>query len=254
MLFRIRFSFDAFIKTLILFGYLMFLTWLIGTNDIRLYINPRYLQLTQMTVLILCVLVIVQALQIIYLKKENHCHHPSLTLKRWLGYMPFLVSLFLAIYLPSSTLNAKLVGTKGFNTGVIAVSEQELADFAVTMQQMPMIEVTEQNYTNVISALRLYPEKYVGKQITITGFVYKDLSFPSSNLALVRYVTFCCSADAVPSGILCQVDDEQNYPIGTWLIVRGTLELSEHQKKIVPSISAERVTPIEEPLQPYIYP
>lgn len=254
MLLRIRLSFDAFIKTLILFGYLMFLTWLIGTNDIQLYINPRYLQFTQMTVMVLCVLVIVQALQIIYVKKDNHCHHPSLTLRSWLGYMPFLLSLFLAFYLPSSTLDAKLVGTKGLNTGVIAVSEKELADFAATMQQMPMIEVTDQNYINVISALRLYPEKYVGKQITITGFVYKDLSFPSSNLALVRFVTFCCSADALPSGILCQVDDEQNYPIGTWLSVQGTLALSEHQKKTIPLLSAERVTIIEEPMQPYIYP
>ncbi len=254
MLLRIRFSFDAFIKTLILFGYLIFLTWLIGTNDIQLYINPRYLQLTQMTVLVLCVLVIVQALQMIYLKKDNHCHHPSLTLRSWLGYMPFLVSLFLAFYLPSSTLDAKLVGTKGLNTGVIAVSEPELADFAAAMQQMSMIEVTDQNYINVISALRLQPEKYVGKQITMTGFVYKDLSFPSSNLALVRYVTFCCSADAVPAGILCQVDDEQKYPIGTWLIVRGTLALGGHQQKTVPLIAVEGVTPIAEPVQPYIYP
>lgn len=69
-------------------------------------------------------------------------------------------SLFLAFYLPSSTLDANLVGTKGLNTGVIAVSEEELADFAATMQQISMIEVTDQNYINVISALRLYPEKY----------------------------------------------------------------------------------------------
>ena len=255
MLVRIRISFDALIKTLILFGYLMFLTWLIGTNAIQLYIHPRYLQLTQMTVMVLFRLVIVQALQIIYLKQDNHhCHHPGRTLRRWLGYMPFLVSLLLAFYLPSSTLNAKLVGTKGFNTGVIAVSEQTLADFAVTMQQMAMIEVTDQNYINVISELRLHPEKYVGRQITITGFVYKDLSFPAAKLALVRYVTFCCSADAIPAGILCEVADEQNYPIGTWLSVQGTLALSEHQKKTVPLISAARVTIIEEPPQPYIYP
>ena len=254
MLFRIRLSFDAIIKTFILFGYLMFLTWLIGTNDIRLYINPGYLELTQMTVLVLFVLVIVQALQIIYIKKDNHCHHSSRIVRNWLGYIPFLVSLMLAFYLPSSTLDAKLVGTKGFNTGVIAVSEQALADFAATMQQMPVIEVTDENYINVISALRLQPEKYVGKQITITGFVYKDLSFPSSELALVRYVTFCCSADAVPSGILCQINDEQNYSIGTWLRVQGTLALSEQQNKTIPLVSVEKVTPIEEPLQPYIYP
>jgi putative membrane protein len=254
LLFRIRISFDAFIKTLILFGYMMFLTWLIGTNAIQLYIHPRYLQLTQMTVMVLLVLVIVQALQIIYLKQDNHCRHSSRTLRSWLGYMPFLVSLLLAFCLPSSTLNAKLVGTKGFNTGVTAVSEETLAGFAVTMQQMAMIEVTDENYINIISELRLHPEKYAGKQITVTGFVYKDLSFPASNLALVRFVTFCCSADAIPAGILCQVADEQNYPIGTWLTVQGTLAVSEHQKKTIPLISAARVTPVEEPAQPYIYP
>ena len=253
MLLRIGFSMDAFVKTLILFCYLAFLSWMLGARQIQLYIDPRYLWLTEKTVNALFVLLIVQGLQIIHRKKSTTRTHHYL-LKNWLVYLPFIISIYLAFALPSSALDAKLVQMKGFTTRVIAGNTQSLANFAVTMQQDQIIRVTDQNYSYVISELALHPEKYAGKQISINGFVYKDSSFPTTRLALVRYVIFCCSADAMPSGILCQFKEEPKYPVGTWLTVDGTLQTTQQQKKVVPLIMVDNAIPIEEPAHPYIYP
>ena len=91
-------------------------------------------------------------------------------------------------------------------------------------------------------------------QISSTHFVSKDSSFPSSQLVLVRYVIFCCSADAMPYGFLCQIAEGQNYPIGTWLNVHGTVQVSQYQNKLLPMIYVDSATPIDEPDHPYIYP
>lgn len=254
MLRQIRLNFDSFIKATILLGYIIFLSWLLGTHDIRFYINPRYSHLTEITVNTLLLLLVIQGVQVFYIKKESQCNHPP-TKWNWTVYIPFIASLVLALALPSSSLDAKLVSMKGFNTRIIVTDKQSLPESTILqLQQTSTIQVTDQNYTYVLSELTLHPDNYVGKKLTLVGFVYKDSSFSSSQLALIRYVIFCCSADAMPYGLLCQLPEGQNYPTGTWLNVHGTVQVSQYQNKALPIIYVDSATPIDEPDRSYVYP
>jgi putative membrane protein len=251
---QLRLSFNSFIKTIILCGYIAFLSWLLATHDIRFYINPRYSYLTELTIHILLLLLIIQGSQIFYVKKKSE--DSSLPIKRnFTIYIPFVVSLVLASVLPSSSLDAKLVSMKGFNTRIIAPENQSLPESTMLqLQQASDIQVTDQNYTYILSELTLHPNNYVGKKLTVIGFVYEDSSFPSFQLALVRYVIFCCSADATPYAFICQIPEEERFPTGTWLNVHGTVQLIQNQQKTLPLIFVDSATPIDEPDQPYIYP
>lgn len=254
MLRQIRLNFDSLIKSIILFGYIAFLSWLLGTHDIRFYINPRYNQFTEITVNVLLLLLVIQGLQIFYVKKEVSCS-PHYIKWNWTVYIPFIASLVLALSLPSSSLDAKLVSMKGLNTRIIATDKQSLVESTILqLQQASIIQITDQNYTSILSEITLHPNNYIGKKINLIGFVYKDSSFLASQLALVRYVIFCCSADAMPYGFLCQLPEGQNYPTGTWLNIHGTVQISQYQNKEFPLIYADSATPIDEPDHPYIYP
>lgn len=243
----IRVNWDALIKSFILLGYITFLAWLLGTHDIQLYINPRFNRLTESTINILLLLVLGQLLRVIY-RKEHSCDNSKVY---WAIYIPFIISLLLAALLPSSPLDAKLIHMKGLNTRILQpVSEATSLD----LQQSDHIEINNYNYMNVISELTLHPQLYAGKELAVEGFVYTDSTFSSGQFALVRYVIFCCSADATPYGLLCQNNTQQSFSNGTWLKVHGTIQVGEYLQKPVPLISINVAEPINEPISPYIYP
>jgi putative membrane protein len=247
MVVTIRVNWDALIKSFILLGYVTFLAWLLGTHDIQLYINPRFNRLTESTINILLLLLLGQLMRVIY-RKEHSSDKPKV---HWAVYIPFIISLLLASLLPSSPLDTKLVHMKGLNTRVLQpVSEAASLD----LQQSDHIEINDQNYTNVVSELILHPQLYAGKELSMEGFVYTDSTFSLGQFALVRYVIFCCSADAMPYSILCQNNAQQIFPVGTWLKVHGTIQVDEYRQKTVPLISIDTAEPIDEPISPYIYP
>jgi putative membrane protein len=243
----IRVNWDALIKSFLLLGYVAFLSWLLGTHDIQLYINPRFNRLTESTINVLLLMLLGQLTRIIY-REESSSNQPKMY---WTVYIPFILSLLLAAFLPSSPLDAKLIHMKGLNTSVLQAAPEAISS---TLQQSDHIEINNQNYTNVVSELMLHPQLYAGKELAMEGFVYTDSTFSSGQFALVRYIIFCCSADAIPYSILCQNNTQQSFPVGTWLTVHGTILVDEYRQKTVPLISINTAELIDQPASPYIYP
>jgi putative membrane protein len=118
-----------------------------------------------------------------------------------------------------------------------------------------LITITDINFTEVMSEIHVYSIDYLGKEITMTGFVYKDAEFSPRQLALVRYVVVCCTADAAPYGLLCEWDGAGTYGQGTWLDIRGRIEMGRHQNRSIPTLKPVTVKKSEKPPKdPYIYP
>ncbi|MBP2656949.1 MAG: hypothetical protein H6Q73_4518 [Firmicutes bacterium] len=213
---RYVFDFDAFVRAIILLGFI-----------ILLYVNPQFLCLTKITSYLLFPMCITQLANIFrpaYTFKDQHGHNHSFL---WI-YTPFIFVLGLSFAVSSNTLNANLVNAKGLNSqlSVPAVTLEEYPrPLASKLHQLQLIEVTDPDYSEIMSELELYPNDYISKELTMTGFVFRPPGITNNQFSLVRYVIVCCPSDALPYGVLCEVKDASKYKDGTWLSIKGNFGL-----------------------------
>jgi len=258
---RLSVNSDALIKSILLFGLILFLFLLNSSGELSLYIHPRFIGLSKAAGCLLALLMLVQCLQIF----SPGAHPPSCNCghhhKSSWSYIPFAFAIFIAFAFPSTSLDASMVANKGLNSRLGASSlpfqdAQPLVQPTIKeLAKLHHIHLTDANFVDVISELVANPDTYIGKEITLTGFVFKDPAFTSSQIALVRYEIICCSADAAPFGMICEFDKANQYPADTWLTISGTIQMGQHVNMKLPIIKAASVhAGAKPPKSPYVYP
>lgn len=249
---RYVFDLDAFIRALILFGFIILILSLISSQQLTLYINPKFASLVELANYLLFPLLAAQLLAIFRPAHPLHQQHSHDS--RW-TYLPFVIVLALAFALPNHTLNANLVSTKGFNSQTASAAKVEMSrPLADALRQAPAITVTDKDYTEIMNELQFFPQDYIDKEISMTGFVFKPPKLAPNQFSLVRYVVVCCTADALPYGILCELTAGTGYEEGTWLTVKGRIRQASYEDQMVPSIQITSVKKIPEPEKPYVFP
>ncbi len=284
---HLPFNKEAFFKSLILLGFSTFLFWLVESNKIIFYINPRFVWLTKLAAVLIFLMFLVQAGSFYRQTQSNHSHAHAGQGRIKLVFLPFVVTLLMAFLLPNQALNASMAQKKGMNLGTRTVtsgqadqSNGNLGNAAATqtnnnsennqeytpqkqdsaqpkideLRKNSYIKVSEENFMLVNSEVYTYPDKYVGKEITMLGFVDKDPKFRSDQFGLVRYVITCCSADASLAGFLCEYTSASNLIKGSWLNIRGTIELGKYEGDTTPIIKVTSFSKAQQPQKPYIYP
>lgn len=250
------FNSDACLKGIILLGFISLLTWLSITEQLPLYINPNFSILVDLSCFVLIPMFAIQVLDSLLPtsnRDEHHCH-THINRSR---YIPFLAILSLAFVLPDNTLNANLVTNRGLNSQIntVVTSTQNIPrPFAADFRQMKLLKITDLNYTEAVSEINTFPEDYLGKKVTMIGFVFRSPGLANNQLTLVRYVIMCCTSDTLPYGVMCEVADAQRYPEGSWLSIEGIVQMSTYKDRDVGAIKITSATQIEEPKKPYIFP
>ncbi|MEN6412911.1 MAG: TIGR03943 family protein [Veillonellales bacterium] len=253
--YRYIFDIDALLRSIILFGFMGLLLWLIHTNQLTLYINPKFSVLVETAGYLLFPLGVAQMLSIIqpipFLNSPHRHNHASRLL-----YLPFIAILALAFLLPNNTLNANLVNNKGLNSQLTAPAPgYELPrPLAAKLRRYSLIEVTDRDYAEIINELQFFSQEYLGKEITMTGFVFRPPGITKNQFSLVRYVIVCCTADALPYGVLCECKNGEKFKDGTWLSIKGVIQQSNYEDKVVPAIKITSLKQVKEPQTPYVFP
>ncbi|GGA45670.1 TIGR03943 family putative permease subunit [Paenibacillus physcomitrellae] len=134
---------------------------------------------------------------------------------------------------------------------------EEFAWLATLLYAKPIINVTPDIYSETIGAIELYKEDFIGKSISLTGFVYKDtaLEQPAGEFAVGRFLVLCCTADALPFGVL--VKSPQNavsFNKDTWVKVTGKINVETVGGQQVLKIDAAQINATAQPSVPYVYP
>ncbi len=249
---RYVFDLDSFIRALILLGFIIMILSLIGSEQLTLYIHPKFAGLVELANYLLLPLLAAQLLAIFRPAHPLHQQHSHNS--RW-TYLPFVIVLALAFGLPNHTLNANLVSTKGLNSQAVSTTNFEMSrPLADALRQAPVIDVTDKDYTEIMNELQFFPQDYIDKEISMTGFVFKAPKLAPNQFSLVRYVVVCCTADALPYGILCQLSAGAGYEEGTWLTVKGRIRQASYEDKMVAAIQITSIKKIPEPEKPYVFP
>jgi putative membrane protein len=95
---------------------------------------------------------------------------------------------------------------------------------------------------------------YEGKKITTEGMVHRDEVVPPKHFLVFRFLIVCCAADALPAGALVSSEDADSFAQDSWVKVEGVLELKKVGDLSFPLIRADRITRIDRPRDPYLFP
>ncbi|MCU6709247.1 TIGR03943 family protein [Paenibacillus sp. J5C_2022] len=136
-------------------------------------------------------------------------------------------------------------------------SDQYTVDHAAygkLLYEQELIAVPEKQFIETLTTLDLYREAFIGKEVEITGFVYREEEMGEDRIAVSRFAMNCCSADALPYGLMIIWPKAREYGEDEWVRVRGKLTTSLYREHEIIVIDTRKIERIEAPESPYVYP
>ncbi|WP_059045638.1 TIGR03943 family putative permease subunit [Paenibacillus rubinfantis] len=131
---------------------------------------------------------------------------------------------------------------------------RDLAELAKRIYVLPVIEVKPEIYMEILSAIVSFKEPFLGKEMEISGFVYREPDLEENQWVIGRIAVQCCTADATPYGVLMEFDGTSQLKEDAWVKVKGTLGQTKYHGNPIIQLEAAEVEVIERPDNPYIYP
>lgn len=294
------------IKTFVLFGFAVYIAYLVKSDHILFYISPRmvlYVKLSALAMYAAGAYQLFSAVKALTGKREScdcghdHNHNGSLW-RSALVYGLFALPLLLGFFMPDTTLGSTLAAKKGMNLNssasiktaappaaadsfrqptndsapspsspAAALSEAQLkklfpsdpftepfAKLARKLYNMDVIPVSEELFIETITTLDLYAAQFTGKQMKLSGFVYRDDTMNARQFVVARFSIQCCSADGAPFGVLVDSDRANVYREDEWVEITGTIAKTKLAGDDLMVIKAEHIAKIPPPKQQYVYP
>ncbi|OMF28128.1 TIGR03943 family protein [Paenibacillus sp. FSL H8-0548] len=271
------------IRAAILTGFAMFIVYLDHTGEMMLYIAPRmelYVKLSALGLHAAAVYQIYAALQKRLGRAAPSCdceHEPSPSIfKNIIIYGLFVFPLLLGFLVPTGTLGSALASKKGVSlSGIEGVERapatstkdnsldslfpydeytEAHAAYGKQLYTQPTISVPEVQFIETLTTLDLYREAFIGKQVEITGFVYREEDMGKERFAVSRFAMNCCSADALPYGLMIIWPKAMDYVEDEWISVKGSFTTSTYLDNEIITLEALKVERIKAPESPYVYP
>lgn len=225
---------------------------------------------------------------------DCRCGPPkSLKLNIWI-YSLFLFPLLLGFLLPDTIMASNVASIKGINltpmkgntelrediakepelgpgipdpsdneNGIKAASTEkfqeyehleEFAAFGEKIYELPLISVNDTGFMEYLTTFSLYADALTGKNVELTGFVYREPDMDSNQFILSRLAVQCCSADATPYGIIVEDADANRLQKDAWVRIAGTIGKTHYNDLDVVKVNAAHIQSIDPPETPYVYP
>lgn len=128
------------------------------------------------------------------------------------------------------------------------------AAYGKKLYTQTIITVPEKQFIETLTALDLFREAFIGKEIEITGFVYREEDMGKERFAVSRFAMNCCSADAMPYGLMISWPKAMDYVDDEWVSVKGTLTTTTYLDNEIITLEAVKLERIKAPESPYVYP
>lgn len=259
------------LKALMLAAFAYFLVHLHANGDIVKFVNPKYNLLSLSAACLFFFLCAIQVFRII--GKSTHvchhgCNHHSPRSKMIISYAILFFPLITGFLLPPQTLGAAIAAKKGTvltsssssaaHEGLQATRKEmnqlEYDQALERLEKESVIHLKENVFEPYFTRISTEPQKYEGRKVRMSGFVYKEDGFADNQLALTRFLITHCVADAGSIGFLTELEDALSIEQDTWLEVEGTIELTHYDGAEMPMLKIVSWKEIDEPKEPYVYP
>lgn len=231
----------------------------LGLMIFKLYVSGHVTELIapKMVPYALVALVSFFLLSFIRIKKQresiHHCacetKQESSSSSKVLKYGLFLIPILLGFILTDFTLSGDVLAKRG----MVQQQNSFMHSYGTgTHVNGEKIIVTDDNYFEVLNDLMNNLDTIVGKEIEISGFVYREKGFTENQMAIARLSMSCCVVDASLYGYMVHGNVE-NMKTNAWYSVTGTLKKGTYQGEPMPMIDLKKKKEIKPPEETYLY-
>ena len=105
----------------------------------------------------------------------------------------------------------------------------------------------------LLAYLRSVGSGSIGQPVRVTGMVMRSDALGASEFALLRYAIAHCVADARPVALLVTGATLPDVRLDQWVEIEGEVASREREGDRLVTIVARRITPVEEPRNPYLF-
>lgn len=128
-----------------------------------------------------------------------------------------------------------------------------------TLEPGKVLAITPANFAEVMDDMQDRLELYVGKTISLEGYVFRHETYPDDLLQIARMYITCCADDAVVIGVLAKDQKAATFPSASWVRAVGTVSTTEYtdvwtgRTAIVALLIPDTLEAIEKPSIQVIY-
>ncbi|EGP4867770.1 TIGR03943 family putative permease subunit [Enterococcus faecium] len=276
------------LRFLILSGYFELMMYLQVSGKLDQYINVHYRYLAILSMILSAFLALVQ----LYLWVKNgkaeeethehdhdHDHGLSKPYQRGIAYVLLALPVIVGTLFPTVSLDTTIVEAKGFNFPVSkeSVGDPEMqtqylkpdtsiyfnkSDYLDQMNELKekygdkqTIEITDENYLEVMELIYNYPSEFIGKKISYEGFVYQTPNDSNADVFLFRFGIIHCVADSGVFGLLTHMPEGVTVKNDEWYKIEGTIQSDYYQpfKREIPSVVVTNAEKVSAPKNQYVY-
>lgn len=276
------------LRFLILSGYFELMMYLQVSGKLDQYINVHYRYLAILSMILSALLALVQ----LYLwvkngkaEEETHEHDHdhdyglSKPYQRGIAYVLLALPVIVGTLFPTVSLDTTIVEAKGFNFPVSkeSVGDPEMqtqylkpdtsiyfnkSDYLDQMSELKekygdkqTIEITDENYLEVMELIYNYPSEFIGKKISYEGFVYQTPNDSNADVFLFRFGIIHCVADSGVFGLLTHMPEGVTVKNDEWYKIEGTIQSDYYQpfKREIPSVVVTNAEKVAAPKNQYVY-
>ncbi|WP_411698429.1 TIGR03943 family putative permease subunit [Conyzicola sp.] len=227
--------------------------WLALTNQLILYIHPRYVLFTVIMAVVALVFVAASA----FLREPHDHDAPPSRRQNVVSGAAAVLSLVIAagiIVVPPATLSSATLEQRAINNGGLAGDQAQSVASVASTTDAAFAKFTVLEWS---SLLRQTSELSVfsGKPVDIVGFVSADPDDPENMFFVSRFVITCCAVDAQPIGVPVYAPGwADDVAVDQWVRVTGGFDtnpsgVSQQAIAVVP----DTVEVVEQPGEPYLY-
>ncbi|MBL4989832.1 membrane protein [Enterococcus xinjiangensis] len=273
---------------MILSGYFELMMYLQVSGKLDQYINVHYRYLAILSMILSALLALVQ----LYLWVKNgkaeeethehdhdHDHGLSKPYQRGIAYVLLALPVIVGTLFPTVSLDTTIVEAKGFNFPVSkeSVGDPEMqtqylkpdtsiyfnkSDYLDQMSELKekygdkqTIEITDENYLEVMELIYNYPSEFIGKKISYEGFVYQTPNDSNADVFLFRFGIIHCVADSGVFGLLTHMPEGVTVKNDEWYKIEGTIQSDYYQpfKREIPSVVVTNAEKVAAPKNQYVY-
>ncbi|MBS4197511.1 TIGR03943 family putative permease subunit [Lederbergia citri] len=154
--------------------------------------------------------------------------------------------------------NGNADGTSGLGTNqdgsdVRIMTSEDQEKLKNELLHSDKVVVDDDQYLAILNILHENPSLFIGKEIEIVGFVYKEPDFEKDQFVVARFGVSCCIADASVYGIISTIEKQDHIEEDQWVRASGTLTTTTMNDWELPFLQITNIEKIDEPENPYVY-
>ena len=133
------------------------------------------------------------------------------------------------------------------------LTEEEYDGYVQELQSLSHIMMDTSLYNLYYEEISKDLNKYIGKTVQLSGFVYKEEGFSDNQLVISRFLVTHSPDDADIVGFLSEFNEASTLSEDTWIEATGILEKTNYNGSELPQLKITSWKKIDEPDESYVW-